>query len=147
MKRLILAISLLLVGLVVPASAMREGPIRVRIVGYVGAIPDGVRHQYKWRLTYQNKEYLLYVVKLDVINTNMIPNDIDQAVKPSFSRFDLYGQPSVLTTFTAVPPKQETLIFAFVSLGDPGPSMSLDTVEPYPQPTPEATAAAPAPAN
>lgn len=143
MKRIALVIGLVL-GLVVAAAARVDGPIRVRIVGYVGEIPDGVRHQYKWRLTYQNREYLLYVVQLDLINTNMIPNDIDQAVKPNFSRFDVYGQPEVLTSFTAVPPRQQVLIFAFVRLGDPGPSISIDTVQPFPVPTPAGTAATPA---
>ncbi|MGD9764003.1 MAG: hypothetical protein AB7V27_09840 [Candidatus Binatia bacterium] len=110
-------------------------PVRVRIVGYVGSIPEGVKHDYKWRIMYQGREYLLYVAKLDVINANMLPNDIDQAVKPAFSKFDLYGDPKAVSDFIGLPPGQQAIISAFVSLGDPGPALSVDSVQPLPGPT------------
>lgn len=118
------------------ARLNRIAPIRVRMVVYIGEKAPGTRPDFTWKANYRGKRYNLYVVKVLVLSGPVTPLDIDAAVSPYQSQFQLAGDKTALQHFVAAPPRQQVLINALIRLDASARYLLLDTVEVAPPPTP-----------
>jgi hypothetical protein len=126
----------ILSGPAAEARVNRIAPIRVRMVACIGEKVEGSRPDFTWKATYRGKRYNLYVLKVLVLSGGVTPLDIDAAVSPYRSQFQLAGDRTALQHFLAAPPRQQVLINALIRLDASAAYLLLDTVQVIQPPTP-----------
>ncbi len=112
------------------AAGLPLVPVPVELTTYVGAPPAGVQPQFSWRVTYNDRAYVLNIVNLRVLSSRLMPLDIDAAVALYSVKFRIGGEKAALQQFTAVPPGQLVTLKGFVQLDPNARYLLLDAVEP-----------------
>jgi hypothetical protein len=126
-----LVLALCLAILVATPAGARRGfgpPIGVRIVGYVGEVPSGVRPQYTWKLRERDHEYSLAIEQLSA-RGGVLPGDIDSALVMYEYRLLLTGDQRALERFRAAAPQQRVTIDGYLRLQAGARYLMLDNVE------------------
>ncbi len=118
------------------ARVRRIAPIRVRMVAFIGEKVAGTRPDFTWKVNYRGKRYDLHVLNMLVLGGGATPLDIDAAVRPYQSQFQLAGEKTALQRFVTAPPRQQVLINGLIRLDAGARYILLDTVEVTPPPTP-----------
>jgi hypothetical protein len=129
--RRLLTVCLLVLLAALPAHARRGAmvPINVRIIGYVGSAPAGVRPQSTWLLRDRHREYKLHVDQLIVRASGPSALDIDAALSPYDYRLQLAGDQATLDRFRALQPDQRVVIDGLLRLQAAARYLMLTRVE------------------
>ena len=122
----------LLVSFAAPPALARRGgvvPIGVRIVGYVGTVPEGIRPQATWRLRDRKGELELRIIELRIRAGAVLPGDIDSALSPYGYRLLLTGDRESLDRLRAVEAGQQVVIDGYLRLQATGQYLMVSRVE------------------
>jgi hypothetical protein len=131
MRRVVYAaLSSLLLATVAWAQAdLPSGPLQVRIEGYVGDAPSGVKPDYTWTVDRGGKVYKLQVVKHESLSTTVSTMDIDEAVKPYQPNFRLAGDDKAVQAFTSAKAGERIRLMGDMRVAPSDRMIELDTVE------------------
>jgi hypothetical protein len=129
--RRLLTVCLLVLLVAGPALARRGAmvPISVRIIGYVGVAPAGVRPQATWLLRDGHREYKLQVDQLNVRASGPSALDIDAALSPYDYRLQLAGDREALDRFRALQAGQRVVIDGLLRLQAAARYLMLSRIE------------------
>lgn len=134
-----LAAGLLLVALAAPAGAERGlggVPIQVRIVGYINGAPEGVRPDYTWYLIRGEEKYKLDIVKLGILQPGILPGDINSRLFMYQYELMLTASQADLDRLRALPPREEVVLYGYLSFQAGSRVLMLSRIEPVPTPSP-----------
>jgi len=129
---------------VVAAPGRLSAQVRVdqlyvlRIEGYVGAKPDGLRPLVSWVVSRQQTKYDLHVTKLQVLSGNTAYFNIITFLRPYTPAFRLAGDSQALAAFADVPRDQPIAMIGSMRFSRSISVFMLSTVEPLAQPSPTA---------
>jgi len=115
------------------AQVIRPYPIVVRITGYVGPKPEGVKSLERWTVDVDGAPYTMHVTELQPIGVDIAYWTILNRLEPLPIAMTIYGSPDLLKAFTGASPNVPVVITGNLELG-PGPvSLLLRSVEPKPE--------------
>ena len=116
----------------------RPYPIPLRIEGFVGTKPEGIKALERWVVAVGDARFVFHVTKLVPIGVDIAYWDILNRLEPLPVTLTLYGDPELVSKFTAAPAGVPIAVRGTLEFG-PGPiTLLLSTVEPLPWPTPSA---------
>ena len=132
-----------LVGLFCLASASASWaqrpvpyPIPLRITGFVGTKPEGVKDLARWVFAVERQQYIFHVTKLEPIGVDVAYWNILSLLEPLPVTLVLYGNQDLARRFTSAPPGSQLVITGNFDVG-PGPAtLLLNKVEQVPPITP-----------
>lgn len=132
-----------LVGLLCLASASASWaqrpvpyPIVLRITGFIGTKPEGVKDLARWVVAAEGEQYTFYVTKLQPIGVDVAYWNILNRLEPLPVKLVLEGNKELLRQFTGAPPETQLVITGNFDVG-PGPAtLLLSKVEQLPPITP-----------
>jgi hypothetical protein len=106
------------------------GPFQVRIQGYVGDPPAGVKPDYSWTVGRDGKVYKLQVMKHQSLSTTLSTLDINNKVYMYSPMFHLMGDDAAIKAFTTAKPGQLLEIMSDMRVDTQPGQIDLDTVKP-----------------
>ena len=110
----------------------------LRIEGFVGAKPAGLRPLVSWVVRHQRTRYDLHVTRLQVLSGNTAYFNIITFLRPYTPAFRLAGDSKALAAFADVPPNQPIVMIGSMRFSRSISVFMLGTVEPLAQPSPAA---------
>jgi hypothetical protein len=126
-----LLVTLLCLLVTAPAFAQPNGgPFTVRILGYVGDPPAGVKPSYTWTMGYNDKIYKLQVVKHESLSATVSTMDINESVLPYQPNFQLAGADEAIAAFTGAKPGVSLEVLAEMRIGGSARMFNLNSVTP-----------------
>ena len=127
----------LLSAVTMPAYARRgvNIPLQVRITTYVNEKMEGIKPDFEWVVSYDGKEYTLYILNLVSMDGRTTSIDIDNAVNRFKPNFRITGQSSEIQKLIDTPPRQQIVITAYLNFAGGARLMMINTVEAPPEPT------------
>ena len=136
MKKILLATCLCLLA---ATSAFGQadvniGPFQVRITGYIGDPPSGVKPGYTWTVGRDGKTYNLQVVKHESLSTTVSTMDINNRLYMLKPMFNLEGDDKAIKAFTGAKPGELIQIMANMRIESQPGLLELGTVTPAPAP-------------
>jgi hypothetical protein len=118
-------------------------PIVLRVTGYVGDKPEGVKSLARWVVAVGGAQYTIHVTKLEPIGVDIAYWTILNRLEPLPVKMTVYGDAELLRRFTGAPPAVPMVITGSFELG-PGPAtLLLSSVEPQTDATPVVAAPTP----
>jgi hypothetical protein len=120
-------LSLATAALAAPRRA--RAPVSVRIEGYVGAKPSGVRLLASWKVNRGRDVYQLHVTKLQVLSGDTAYFNIISRLEPYPVAFALAGDSAALATFATTPPDHKIAIKGYLRLDVGTRILMVSTVE------------------
>lgn len=105
-------------------------PVHVRLVAYVGDKVEGTQSELTWTVSSGKKKYKLQVVSLLVNSGNTTALEIESAVSPYSTQFQLSGPKELMQRFESTPPGQQMTILAYVRIDSTRRSLILSAIEP-----------------
>jgi hypothetical protein len=112
----VLATLLLVCCQVGRAQGRHVAPILVRIEGFVGAKPEGLRPRVNWRVSSGRNTYELHVTRLQVMSGNVADFNIITHLRPYRTAFSLAGDRQALEAFGATPAGQQIAITGYLRI-------------------------------
>jgi hypothetical protein len=111
-------------------------PIVLRITGFIGTKPEGVKDLARWVVAVEGQQYTLHVTKLEPIGVDVAYWNILNRLEPFPVTLVLEGNKELLRQFTSAPPGTQLVITGNFDVG-PGPAtLLLSKVEPVPATSP-----------
>ncbi len=112
------------------AQGSPEGPFQVRVEGYIGAAPEGVKPEYTWTVGHKGTTYDLQVVKHTSMSATVSTMDLNDEVSPYKPNFHLAGDDKAVEAFTSAKAGVLMNVWFEYTKGTEARTMSLDTVTP-----------------
>jgi hypothetical protein len=132
MKRILFAtvLCLLAASAAFGQTDVNIGPFQVRIQGYIGDPPKGVKAPYTWTVGRDGKVYKLSVMKHESLSTTLSTMDINNKVYMYSPNFNLDGDDKSIKAFTGAKPGQLLLMTADMRVDTQPGMLELNTVTP-----------------
>ena len=113
-------------------------PTLLRLEGYVGAAPAGVKPDANLLLHYRGTDYAFALTQMVVITGSRSASEVLQEIMPYHVSFILRGSPPAIATLTSAPTGQKVIVVGYHRRGSR--DLLVDSVtEPPPDPTPTAS--------
>jgi hypothetical protein len=127
----------LLCATAVPSHARRgiNIPIQVRITAYVNEKIEGIKPDFEWVVSHDSTNYRLYILNLVVMDGRATALDIDNAVSRFKPNFRIAGESSAIDKLVNAPPRQQSVITAYLQFAGGARIMMVSQVEAAVAPT------------
>jgi hypothetical protein len=111
------------------AQVRRHVPFLLRIEGFVGQKPEGIRSLARWVMAVNGKQYVVHVTKLQPIGVDVAWWNIISNLEPLPVTLTLYGNAPLLRRFKKTPAGERIALTGVFQSG-PGPvTLLLRSVE------------------
>jgi hypothetical protein len=95
-------------------------PLLVRMEAYVETKPEGVHTLDRWVAAVRDRQIVLHLTQLRVLNADVAWWNIESALQPPPVTFTVYGDQPTLARLSGAPPGERLIITGVLQLG-PGP--------------------------
>jgi hypothetical protein len=121
---------------VAAAQIHRPAPFLLRIEGFVGQKPEGIKSLARWVMALNGNQYTFHVTKLQPIGVDIAFWNIINSLEPLPVTLTLYGDPGLVQRFTQTPAGERIAILGNFQAG-PGPvTLLLGAIESLATPAP-----------